>query len=272
MEIVFNNVSYSDNKKSQDKLLDSLSLDIISGSITGFINDKCFIDLLLTLSKKPSSGELLFNGVSIKKTTKVSDYKVLLSKIGYVYDSYAYIYKENTVKEYINNQLSLHKYDDVNINKRVSDSLRLVGLNDSFIDKNPNDLSFIEQKLIMLAAVLGFNPDVIVLKDFEKGLSFREKDSYKKLFLKLKNKLNKTIIVITNDVSFMFDLVDNYYVINNGKLVLSGTKKDFYNEELYNYVEMPKIVEFTNYANSKGCNILEYTDFKELIKEIYRKV
>ena len=50
MEIVFNNVSYSDKKKSQDKLLDSVSLDIISGSITGFINDKCFIDLLLTLS------------------------------------------------------------------------------------------------------------------------------------------------------------------------------------------------------------------------------
>ena len=92
MEIVFNNVSYSDKKKSQDKLLDSVSLDIISGSITGFINDKCFIDLLLTLSKKPSSGELLFNGVSIKKTTKVSDYKVLLSKIGYVYDSDDYIY------------------------------------------------------------------------------------------------------------------------------------------------------------------------------------
>ena len=36
------------------------------------------------------------------------------------------------------------------------------------------------------------------------------------------------------------------------------------------YVEMPKIVEFTKYAQECGHNILEYTDIKELLKELYR--
>ena len=35
---------------------------------------------------------------------------------------------------------------------------------------------------------------------------------------------------------------------------------------------MPKIVEFTKYAQEQGHSILEYTDLKELIKELYRKV
>ena len=35
---------------------------------------------------------------------------------------------------------------------------------------------------------------------------------------------------------------------------------------------MPKIVELTKYAQECGHNILEYTDIKELIKELYRNV
>ena len=36
--------------------------------------------------------------------------------------------------------------------------------------------------------------------------------------------------------------------------------------------EMPKIIEFTKYAQECGHSILEYTDIKELIKELYRNV
>jgi len=70
----------------------------------------------------------------------------------------------------------------------------------------------------------------------------------------------------------MFDLVDKIHVINNGKLVISGGKEIFYDNDLYKYVEMPKIVEFTKYTQDCGHNILEYTDIKELIKELYRNV
>ena len=70
----------------------------------------------------------------------------------------------------------------------------------------------------------------------------------------------------------MFDIVDKLYVINKGELVFSGGKELYYDDKLYKYIEMPKIVEFTKYANECGHNILEYTDIKELIKELYRNV
>jgi hypothetical protein len=70
----------------------------------------------------------------------------------------------------------------------------------------------------------------------------------------------------------MFNLVDNVFLFRRGKLVIDGDKDIFYDDRLYKYMEMPKIVEFTKYVNSLGHNILEYTDFKELIKEIYRNV
>ena len=70
--------------------------------------------------------------------------------------------------------------------------------------------------------------------------------------LRLKNKFNKTIILLSKDLTFMFELVDKLYVINKGKLVLSGGKEIYYDNKLYKYVEMPKIIEFTKYAQECG--------------------
>ena len=41
--------------------------------------------------------------------------------------------------------------------------------------------------------------------------------------------------------------------------------------KLYKYVDVPKIVEFTNFLHSEKHYINKYTDFKELIKELYRR-
>jgi energy-coupling factor transporter ATP-binding protein EcfA2 len=100
----------------------------------------------------------------------------------------------------------------------------------------------------------------------------RELEYFKKLFLKLKNKLSKTIILLNSKVEFLFSIVDKAFVINSGKLVYNNDNKIFYDSNFYKYVEMPKIVEFTNYANSLDHDVLEYTDLKELIKELYRNV
>mgnify|MGYP003293078576 CR=1 FL=1 len=80
-----------------------------------------------------------------------------------------------------------------------------------------------------------------------------------------------TIILLSRKLEFLFDVVDKVYVINKGKLVYDGNQSIFYEDELYRYIEMPKIVEFTKYLHNEGHPILEYTDFKELIKELYRK-
>ena len=47
---------------------------------------------------------------------------------------------------------------------------------------------------------------------------------------------------------------------------------DCYNEKLYRYMKMPKIIEFVKMARKNGHELLDYVDVKELIKEIYRDV
>lgn len=274
MEIIFNKLSYIENKNSsfERKYLEDINLIINQGSIIGFLGeDLSIIGKLLMAIKRPSKGEIKIDDIVIKRTSHINNVNSLRKKIGFVYTSNNdFIGK--TVKEEIKLTMKNYKYNTVNVTKHIVDSLKIVGLSEDYLERKPNSLSFIEKKKVCLACAMSYNPSVIILEDFSKGLIFREREYFKKLFLKLKNKFNKTIILLSTDLTFMFELVDKLYVINKGKLVVSGNKDIYYDNKLYKYVEMPKIIEFTKYAQECGHNILEYTDIKELIKELYRNV
>lgn len=274
MEIIFNKLSYIENKKtsSEKKYLEDINLLIKQGSIVGFYSDDLsIIGKLLMVIKRPTSGQIKIDDIVIKRTSHINNVNELRKKIGFVYSSNSE-FIEKTVKEEIKLTMKNYGYSTANVTKHIVDSLRIVGLDESYLERNPNTLSFTEKKKIALASAMSYNPSILILENFDKGLVFREREYFKKLFLKLKNKFNKTIIIIGTDLTFMFELVDKIYVINKGKLVISGGKEIYYDNKLYKYIEMPKIVEFTKYAQECGHSILEYTDIKELIKELYRNV
>ena len=274
MEIVFNKLCYIENPKSssEKKYLEDINLVIKQGSIVGFLNDDLsIIGKLIMAIKRPTKGELRIDDMIIKRTSHVTNVNELRKKVGFVYTS-SDEFMGKTVKEEIKQTMKNFGYKASNVTKHVVDSLKIVGISEDYLDRDPNTLSYTEKKKLKLASAMSYNPSVLVLEDFDKGLLFKEREYFRKLFLKLKNKFNKTIILITKDLTAMFDLVDKMHVINKGKLVISGGKEIFYDNKLYKYVEMPKIVEFTKYAQECGHNILEYTDIKELIKELYRNV
>ena len=275
MEIIFNKLTYIDNKKSarEVKYLDDVNLVIDQGSIVGFVGDRLgIIGKLLLVLKRPSSGEIRLDKTIIKRSSHIEHINILRKKFGFVYNDYSKKFIEPSVLKEISSTMKNYRYKTENVVKHVVQSLRIVGLDETYLDKDPNELSSVEKKKVELATIISYNPEVIILDNFELGLSFREKEYFRKLFLKLKNKYNKTIILITNNVEFLFDIVDDVHVIYKSKLVLSEGKDIFYNSNLYKYTNMPRIVEFTKYAESKGYDIKKCTDIKELIKELYRNV
>lgn len=275
MEIIFNKLTYIENKRSAREIvyLNDVSLVIEQGSIVGFLGDRLdIIGRLLLLLKRPSSGEIRLNNSIIKRSSHVDNVNAIRRNIGFVYSNYNKLFLEVSVLKEISNIMNNYNYKTDNVVKHVVQSLRIVGLDESFLDRDPNELSRVEKKKVELASVISYNPEVLVLDNFDIGLSYREKEYFRKLFLKLKNKYNKTIILISNNAEFLFDIVDDVHLIYNGKLVLSEGKDIFYNSNLYKYVNIPKIIEFTKYVEMNGYDIKKCTDIKELIKELYRNV
>ena len=274
MEIIFNQLTFTENKKtsSEKKYFDEVNMVINSSSIVGIKMDYSdIIGELLMIIKRPTKGEIKLDDIVVKRTTHVNNINALRRKIGIVpFENNVYL--KDTVKKEIKNAMANYGYKTKNISKHIADSLMIVGLDEEYLNRDPNTLSFVEKKKVNLALAMSYNPEVLVIESFDKGLTYREREYFRKLFLKLKNKYNKTIILVNSELPFMFDIVDKLYVINKGKLVISGDSSIFYDDKLYKFVEVPKIVEFIKYANSEGHHILEYTDIKELIKGLYRDV
>ena len=274
MEIIFNQLSYIENKKtsSEKKYFEDVNMVINNASIVGIkMEYSDLIGELLMILKRPTKGEIKLDDIVVKRTTHINNINNLRRRIGIVpFESNVYLKK--TVKDEIKNVMLNYGYKTKNITKHVADSLTIVGLDDSYLKRDPNTLSYVEKKKVNLALAMSYNPEVLVLESFDKGLTFREREYFRKLLLKLKSKYKKTIILVNSELPFMFDIVDKVFVINKGKLVVSGDNSIFYEDKLYKYVELPKIVEFIKYVNQQGHSILEYTDIKELIKGLYRDV
>ena len=148
--------------------------------------------------------------------------------------------------------------------KKSSDALKMVGLDDSYLDKDFMDLSDRDKNKIILASKL--QNKEIKLINFSKGLTNTDIEFFKKLFKKIVSYGRKIILVDKNSNMFM-NCVDNLYVIN--KEIILETD-DLYNEELKKYIDVPSIVEFTHKSLENGIKLNHYNDLDDLLKAIYR--
>ncbi|MBQ8659302.1 MAG: ATP-binding cassette domain-containing protein [Bacilli bacterium] len=269
MEIIFDNVSFLD--KNKDALLKDVNLTIDAGNVIGIFGKdiNLIIDMLMII-KRPTNGILFMNKRKIKRTNHIENIDGIQNKVGYVFDPEGYKFKKKTIYDEINEYIEKYNVKTDNVNKHIFNSLKIAGLNVD-VKSNPNNLSYSEKKKLVFACVMSYNPEVILFDNFDRGLYFRDCDYFRKLFVKLRNQYNKTIMLFNSDSRFLFDVVNRVMVFDK-TLVFDKEDNPFYDGDLYKYIDVPMIVSFTNYAHQCGHDILKYTDTKELIKELYRNI
>lgn len=151
---------------------------------------------------------------------------------------------------------------------KSSNALKLVMLDESILNKKGTELSNSEIKAVSLAKELIANKEVIVLDYFEKELNNREKENYKRLLKKLSNDFNKTIIIYTNDLTFLWDICEEIMYVDNDNVINTYQKNDYF--KLVELVNKPIISNFIEKIRAKGIKIEDYKDIKDLLKAIYR--
>lgn len=174
-------------------------------------------------------------------------------------------YNAELVKKYILKETSC-------VDKKLLDSLKLVHLSEEVLDKKMNFLSSSEVLKVELAILLIKNVDCIVFDSFDKFFMEKELFFFKKLFKKLVKKYHKTFVFLNSNLAFFLEFADRIVVRKSKKNFLVFDKPTFYEEELLNLVNPPKIIEFVNYLRENDKKILPYTDLKELLKAIFREV
>lgn len=258
MEIELDNVSFNDQLKNISFKIENKKINAIIGP-TG--SGKSLILQLICQLKAPTSGKVI-----------ISD----SFKIGYVNQNVKeQFFCENVEKEL---ELSIENksYTLEKKQKKISDSLKMVGLETSILKKDPLKLSHSEMRKLSLAKALIINPNILILDDLTSSFDYNSKFEFVKLLKLLKRRYGKTIILATQDIEFVHQVCDKIIVINDGKKILEGDKYSIYKKYdllKLNQIPIPNIIEFEKLVyDTKKIKLGYRDDINDLVKDILRNI
>ena len=159
--------------------------------------------------------------------------------------------------------------------KKITDSLKIVGLNKIDFNRAIVTLSESEKKLLQIAISLLSNPNIIVFDEPFSKLDLKNQKRLIIFFQMIREKYNKTIIFITNNSEILYKYADYIVIVKNNKIISNGKKEVFEDVELLsaNDIAIPEIVEFTYKAKKKYNIKIDYhNDIRDIIKDIYKHV
>lgn len=282
MEIKLNDVSYTYDKVNYQKkeVLKNINLSFLEGKITGIVgksgSGKTTMLELIDGLLLPSSGTIQVGDFLLEKGKKIKNINDLRFQVGLVFQFPEDQIFNDTVKEELEMGLKFYQYKLDQIEQRTLDALKMVGLDVSYLNKNPMDLSSGERRKVALASILMINPEVLILDEPTIGLDPESKKNFIKLIRILKNRFHKTILIVSHDTDFLISIVDHVVVMHDKQIVLQGDKYEVFKQvkKLKQYgVQIPQVIAFSDKVLQKKKIKIGYRDeINDLIKDIYRYV
>jgi energy-coupling factor transporter ATP-binding protein EcfA2 len=227
--IVVDHVSFAYSKNIP--VLDDVSFSIAKGEFLGItgVNGSgkstllfLFNGLIPQSMKGNLKGKVSVDG----DLTKNHPVSFFAQKVGMMFQNPDFSLFNLSVREEIEFGLKnlKHTYNKSNI----VDALHTVGL-DTYIDRDPQTLSFGEKQKVCLACVLALDVDYIVLDEPGSMLDYKSCMQLYALLQTLHHK-GKTIIVVEHDTDFIRQYCQKTLIINNGKIVKSGDTKTVFED------------------------------------------
>lgn len=206
------------------------SLAIIGGSGSG---KTTLIRAMLGL-QKISDGIVTYNSKIVNSSEKYSDeYNTLRKETSLVFQHpFAALDPRWRVRKSVAEPLNIWKkslqLDDETINKRVDDVLKLVGLDPAtFAERYPHELSGGQAQCVAIARALISNPRVLVADEPMSAIDVAERTRILDAFAAIRaERPNMSCIFVSHDLGMIQHLATRVIVLNNGKIVESGSVKN----------------------------------------------
>lgn len=197
---------------------------VIGGSGAG----KTTLLRLIVALDKPTSGRILIDGQDIAKV-KERELNEIRKKFGVVYQ-YAALLDSNTIMENVAFPLVEHtKLKRKEIEAKVIEKLRLLGLAENVIHKFPAELSGGMRKRVGLARALMLEPPILVYDEPTSGLDPLTSRVVDDMIDEMRERFNVTSIVISHDIASCFRVAHQAILLIQGEIVARGTPDELAN-------------------------------------------
>ena len=269
MQISLKNVSYTYNYKTPyaREVLKDINLNIEEGSYTVIVgktgSGKSTLIEHINGLLLPTYGEVLVNNVLItnpknkrEKRELAKTLKILRKDVAVLFQfSEQQLFETSVLKDIIFAPLNYGISEERAISK-AKELIKLVGLDESYLDKSPFELSGGEMRKVALCGVLALEPKVLILDEPTVALDYKSREDIMTMVKRLKDELNMTIVLISHNMNYILEYADKVFVLKNGEISFKGTVKELFADETLlkeNSLEQPELLKF--YNNLKENNI-----------------
>ena len=251
---------YSQGTPFEKTAVDDVSLTIEEGEFVGIIghtgSGKSTLIQHFNGLLKPTSGRILVDGRDMwADPKKIREFRF---QVGLVFQYPEYQLFEETVAKDIAFGPTNMGLSPQEVQLRVQEAARFVGLRSDKLEKSPFELSGGQKRRVAIAGVMAMNPKVLILDEPTAGLDPRGRDKVLGEIKQYHKAQGNTVLLVSHSMEDIARYADRVLVMNKGKLAMFDTTEKVFAraEELSAMgLAVPQISRICKGLADRGLNI-----------------
>ncbi len=229
--------------KGEEKILravDDVTFGVRTGTTMAVVGEsgsgKSTVANIILNLLDPTSGKVFMRGRDLSTLSRQELFD-LRSKLQVVFQNpYGSLDPMYSIYRIIEEPLKVHKVGSKKERiERVSKLLDLVALPRSVMRRYPNELSGGQRQRVAIARALALRPEVLILDEAVSALDVLVQNQILKLLNDLQAELDLTYLFITHDLAVVRLIADDVVVMENGKIVESGSSEELFRNPQQEY-------------------------------------
>ena len=227
-KIRLENITYYYGKGTpfEVKALDSVSLDIHGGKLTGIIghtgSGKSTLVQLLNGLSRAGEGRVLLDGEDI--WAKPKDIGKIRYRVGLVMQYPEYQLFEETVFADIAYGPRNMKLSEEEVKERVYKAAAFAGVSPDLMEKSPFDLSGGQKRRVAIAGIMAMEPEVLVLDEPAAGLDPQGRHTIFQGIREYNRNTGCTVLIVSHSMEDMAQYCDDVVVMAHAKVLMAGDR------------------------------------------------
>lgn len=231
------------NKKSGTvKAVDDISFDVRKGETFGVVGEsgcgKSTLGRTLIRLLDATEGSIYFHGQDIS-SLKGNDLKEMRKKAQIIFqDPSACLSPRRNLKQILMETFEIHNLKGkVDVEARIQELLKLVGLDDYHLSRYPHELSGGQKQRVGIARALALEPEIIICDEAVSALDVSVQAQVLNLLQELKEKLGLTYFFISHNLNVVYQVSDRVGVMYLGNMVEIASYDKLYEKRYHPYTE-----------------------------------
>lgn len=209
---------------------------------------------------RPTSGKVYLNG----QDTAGQGVSQMSRQVGYVFQNPNHQIFCTSVRDELEAAPVNFKFSPEEVKRSVDEVIELMDLKD-ILDIHPMTLDYTTKKIVTIASVLTFKPDVLIMDEPTGGLDEAGRIMLTKI-INMMHENGHTVVMISHDMDYVAENSDRVVVMCQGQVIDDGKPEEiFTNAEVLKkaQIEPPQITQLDLYLKGRAAEgaILSVEEF-----------